>query len=263
MSEKENIFNEINRNLSQGKPFVAATIIQTAGSSPRRTGARMLVYPDGSIFGTIGGGNFEKLVIDDCLRLFHEKKETDLKKYSFSREGDDATGMCCGGEAKVFMEKFGEPKRLVIFGGGHVGRDIVKVCRGLDFSITVIDDRREILDSYDPGIERIHTDKEYRDNIPALDQNCYVVIVTRSHDCDRIILEKVMKYECAYVGMIGSQKKVSRVFHAMREKGISEEKLSAVRAPVGLDIGGEGPYEIAVSIAAELIAAARGTLGNF
>jgi xanthine dehydrogenase accessory factor len=263
MSEKTGIFEEISRNFAAGKPFVMATIIQTAGSSPRRTGAKMLVYPGGSIFGTIGGGNFEKLVIDDCLGLFSGNNQTDLKKYSFSRDGKEATGMCCGGEAKVFMEKFGKPRRLVIFGGGHVGRDIVKVSRDLDFSVTIVDDRKEILESYDSGIETIHTDEQYNDNFPALDGNCYVVIVTRSHDTDRIVLEQVLKSDCAYVGMIGSQKKISKVFQSLRDNGVSEEKISKVRAPVGLDIGGEGPYEIAISIAAELIAAVKGKLAQF
>jgi len=263
MSEKTGIFEEINRNLAAGKPFVLATIIQTAGSSPRQTGAKMLVYPDGSIFGTIGGGNFENLVIKDGVNLFGNKESTLLKKYSFSREGSDSTGMCCGGEAKVYMEKFGASKRLVIFGGGHVGRDIVKVCRNLDFSITVVDDRPEILDGYDSGIDTIQTDNRYSENFPALDGNCYVVIVTRSHDFDRIVLEQVLQSDCAYVGMIGSRKKISKVFQSLRDNGISEEKLSKVLAPVGLDIGGEGPYEIAISIAAELIAAVKGKLAQF
>jgi len=260
MSEKTSIFEEISRNLTAGKPFVLATIIQTAGSSPRQTGAKMLVYPDGSIFGTIGGGNFENLVIRDGVDLFGNNENTLLKKYSFSREGSESTGMCCGGEAKVYMEKFGRPRRLVIFGGGHVGRDVVKVCRDLDFSITVVDDRHEILEDYDSGTKAIKTDDKYQENFPALDENCYVVIVTRSHDSDRIVLEQVLKSNCAYVGMIGSQKKISKVFQSLRENGISEEKISKVLAPVGLDIGGEGPYEIAISIAAELIAAVKGKL---
>ena len=218
MSETGNIFKEIVRNISEGSAFVLATIIQTAGSSPRQAGAKMLVYPDGSIFGTIGGGNFEKLVIEDCLGLFNGNDTDLLKKYSFSREGEDATGMCCGGEAKVFMEKHGRSGKLIIFGGGHIGRDLVSICRNLDFSITVVDDRKDILDNYDSGVRTILTDESYGDNFPALDNNCYVVIVTRSHDCDRIILEKVLRHDCSYVGMIGSQRKVSSVFQSIRGK---------------------------------------------
>ncbi|UCE67586.1 MAG: XdhC family protein, partial [Candidatus Zixiibacteriota bacterium] len=158
MTETSDIFKEINCKIAAGKPFVLATIVQTAGSSPRRPGARMLVYPDGSIYGTIGGGKFEKLVIDDGVGLLNGNQETRLKIYKFTGEGSDSTGMSCGGEAKVFMEKYGKPKRLVIFGGGHVGRDLVKVAKDLDFSITVVDDRKDILESYDPGIKTVLTD---------------------------------------------------------------------------------------------------------
>jgi xanthine dehydrogenase accessory factor len=260
VTEKTDIFHEINSNIAEGKPFVLATIVQTVGSSPRQTGARMLVYPDGSIYGTIGGGKFEKLVIDDSVDLFKSDSTSEFKRYKFTGEGSDSTGMSCGGEARVLLEKFGKPKRLVIFGGGHVGRDLVKVARGLDFSITVVDDRKEILEQYSAGIEKFLADPEYSSDIPELDENCYVVIVTRGHNTDRNVLEKIIQRNCAYIGMIGSQKKVAKVFGSLKKAGISEKKLSAVKAPVGLDIGAEGPYEIAVSIAAELVAAVKGKM---
>lgn len=251
------IYKEISKNLLEGKTFVLATIVQTAGSSPRQTGAKMIVYPDRSIFGTIGGGNFEKLVMDDCIKLFTENKSNILKKYTFAQQGPGATGMCCGGEAKVYMELHGLPKRLIIFGGGHVGKDIVKLALNLDFKITVIDDRREILDSYSHDVETVLTDENYAENFPELDHDSYVVIVTRSHQVDRLVIEKVLSYDCSYVGMIGSQNKVSKMFSSLKEAGINDDRISDVCAPIGLDIGAEGPFEIAVSIIAELIAAKR------
>jgi len=200
MTGTADIYSEINRNIAEGKPFAIATIVQTAGSSPRRAGARMLVYPDGSIYGTIGGGKFEKLVIDDCVSLLNANQETQLKKYGFSGDGSDSTSMSCGGEAKVFMEKYGKPKRLIIFGGGHVGMELAKIAKGLDFSITVIDDRQDILGEYKSGVKTILTNEDYLETFPSLDENCYVVVVTRSHNCDRTVLEKVLHYKCAYIG---------------------------------------------------------------
>ena len=257
MNETNDIFSLITRNISEGKPFVLATIVQTAGSSPRHTGARMLIYPDGSISGTIGGGKFEKMVIEDSVKLLDDDQQTLFKNYKFTGDAPDSTGMTCGGEAKVFMEKFGKPRRLIVFGGGHIGRDLVKIARDLDFSITVVDDREDILGQYDSGIAAIHTDSEYSQGFPELDKDCYVVIVTRGHNCDRNVLAKVIQYDCAYIGMIGSKQKVAKVYGSLKDAGIDESRLSAVHAPVGLDIGAEGPYEIAVSIAAELIAAAK------
>lgn len=253
------IYKQITEHRAAGKPFVLATIVRTAGSSPRRVGAKMLVFPNGSISGTIGGGTFEKMVIDDCLSLFEARKNHLIKKYSFSRNGPEATGMCCGGEAEVFMELHGKAERLIVFGGGHVGKDLVKVAAGLNFRITVVDDRQDILDQYDSSVETVLTDSEYKANFPSLDNNCYVAIITRSHGCDKNVLEKVIGLDCAYVGMIGSRTKIARVFAALKKEGIDGSLVDRVYAPVGLDIGAEGPYEIAVSIAAELIAVMRKT----
>ncbi|UCF77885.1 MAG: XdhC family protein [Candidatus Eiseniibacteriota bacterium] len=168
-----------------GETFAVALIVRTAGSSPRDAGARMLVHPDGSILGTIGGGKFEKLVIDDCVALFSDKSPHLLKTYRFSSSGPDATGMCCGGEADVFMEVFVRPDRLLVFGGGHVGKELVRIAESLDFRITVVDDRKDILQQYHEPVETILTDEQYEKNFPSLGRDTYVDILTRSHACDR------------------------------------------------------------------------------
>lgn len=251
------VFGEISQLQSSGKPFILATMVKTAGSSPREAGAKMLVFPDGSISGTIGGGNFEKMVIDDCLGLFESGNSNLLKKYRFSQTGPDSTGMCCGGEAEVFMELSGKPDRLIIFGGGHIGMALSRIAGDLDFQITIVDDRQETLDQYRSSIKTILTDVDYKQNFPILDNGCYAVIVTRSHKCDKSVLEQALAFDCAYIGMIGSKTKVARTKGALRDQGFDEGKLSAIHAPIGLDIGAEGPHEIAVSIAAELIAVRR------
>ncbi|UCD63611.1 MAG: XdhC family protein [Candidatus Zixiibacteriota bacterium] len=252
------IFEEIHNRKKAGQPFVLATIVRTAGASPRAPGAKMLVHPDGTISGTIGGGKFEKLVIDDCLGLLESDRDHLIKRYSFTQSGPDATGMSCGGEAEVFMERSGRPKRLIIFGGGHICRDLVRLAHGSDFMITVVDDRPEILSEYSEPVTAVQTDADYRKNFPPLDPGCYVVIVTRSHKCDRLILEQAIKEDCAYLGMIGSKSKVAELFSLLEEAGVDRDRLKQVHAPIGLDIKGEGPYEIAVSILAELIAVKNG-----
>ncbi|MEE9554246.1 MAG: xanthine dehydrogenase accessory protein XdhC [candidate division Zixibacteria bacterium] len=251
------ILLELSDLQSSGKPLVLAAIVKTAGSSPREAGAKMLVFPDGSISGTIGGGNFEKMVIDDSLGLFKSGNSNIIKKYRFSQTGPDSTGMCCGGEAEVFMELYGKPDRLVIFGGGHIGMALSRIAGDLGFQITIVDDRQKTLDQYQSSIETILTDDNYKQNFPALDNSCYAVIVTRSHKCDKSVLEQALAFDCAYIGMIGSKTKVAKTKGALKDQGFDEGKLNAIRAPIGKDIGAEGPYEIAVSIAAELIAVKR------
>jgi xanthine dehydrogenase accessory factor len=165
--------------------------------------------------------------------------------------------MVCGGEAEVFMELFASPERLVIFGGGHVGRDLVKIAAGLDFRITVVDDRKETLSQYSGNVETILTDSEYQTGFPVLDRGCYVVIVTRGHACDRAVLARVIREELAYLGMIGSKSKIAQTWSLLKAEGVDESLFGKVHTPIGLDIGAEGPYEIAIAIAAELVAARR------
>jgi len=255
---ESNIFEEMYNRQKAGQPFALATIIKTSGASPRKAGAKMLVFPDGTIAGTIGGGNFEKLVIDDCLLLLESSTNHLLKTYTFAKAGAGATGMSCGGEADVFMEVNVKPRKLIIFGAGHIGRELVRLAAGSGFLISVIDDRPEILSGYDRSTTVVRTDSEYQEPFPVLDLDCYVVIVTRSHNVDRLILERVLKHKCAYIGMIGSKAKIAKLFAALEESGIDRAQLEQVYAPIGLNIKGEGPYEIAVSIMAELIAAKNG-----
>jgi xanthine dehydrogenase accessory factor len=256
------IFEEIHNNQKAGKAFVLATIVKTLGASPRAAGAKMIVYPDGKISGTIGGGNFEKLVIDDCLQLLVSEANHLLKGYKFKKSGEGATGMCCGGEAEVFMEVHARPKKLIIFGGGHIGRELARLADDSDYLITVIDDRPEILSGYDNSVTTIQTDSKYQENLPAFDQDCYIVIVTYSHKCDHMILKQILNEEYAYLGMIGSRAKVALLFSSLEESGFDRKLLDQVYSPIGLDIKGEGPYEIAVSIMAELISVKNGIVRN-
>lgn len=249
----QDIYKDIVRNRDEGNAFVIATIVRTAGSSPRRTGAKMLVFPNGSICGTIGGGLFEKQVIEDCLSLLKSHSRFLLKKYRFVKKGTNATGMHCGGEAEVFMEINNRPNRLIIFGAGHVGSELASMARKFDFSLTVIDNRQEALDNLDDGMDTILSDENYDDNLPDIDNTAYIVIVTSSHESDYLVLNKVLDKDYAYLGLIGSKAKIKKLFTQLEENGFTKDQIDKIHSPIGLDIGSEGPAEIALSIMAELV----------
>lgn len=248
------IFEAILKHRLSGRPFVLATIVKTHGSSPRAVGARMLVFADGSITGTIGGGRFEKLVIDDCIKMLNDGTGSLFKRYRFSTNGVDAIGMQCGGEAEVFMELFDSPNQLVIFGAGHIGREIVRLIEGLDFSVTVVDDRQDLLDELGSKASTVLTDAAYEKDLPPVDGKSFVVLVSRSHECDRAILRHVIEKDCAYIGLIGSKAKIAKHMEFLRTLGVSEDVMQSIHAPIGLDIKAEGPREIAIAIVAELVA---------
>lgn len=261
MSMSAEIFKELSNAIDSGQSVAVATIARRSGSSPRDVGAKMLIYSDGAISGTIGGGKFEAQVIKDSMELLRGSEKVTLKHYSFSKDGKNALGMTCGGEAEVFIELFRAPARLYIFGGGHVGRELARLAAGSNFVITVVDDRPEILADYENQFATLLAGERFLDNLPVLGSGDYIVVITKSHESDREIVKRYIGDDRAYLGMMGSRAKIQQVFAWLKENGISEGRLGRIHTPIGLDIGAEGPYEIAIAILAELIAV-RNKIGS-
>jgi len=240
------------------KPFAVVTIAATTGSVPRAAGSKMFVYADGRIGGTIGGGKFESLVIADAQEAMREKKPL-LKTYPL-REGEpDSFGAICGGEVTVFIEPQIMSEALYLIGAGHCAHAISKLAAECGLFVTVVDDRENLLADLPSAVTRI-SDLSPADFIASRQWQSdeALVIVSRNHEIDREALGVALEQTGAgYIGMIGSRRKVRRVFDHLRERGVSEEKLSKVYAPLGLDIGADSPAEIAVSTIAEILAVLR------
>lgn len=241
-----------------GEPVVLATIIHRQGSIPREVGAKMLVYAD-RCSGTIGGGKFEALVIDDARTLL-ESGEAKQYHYPLHEAHEASFGAICGGEVTVFLEPFRPARRLLIVGGGHCGVAIAKLGRELGFQIVVFEDRPELQAEAATCYQWEHA------SFPAgvsLRSNDALILVSRNFHIDRDALRAALALEpLDYMGMIGSRKKVKQVFEELRSEGISDEQLDAVHAPIGLDIGAESPSEIAVSVLAQVLQVTRRTSGG-
>lgn len=239
-----------------GRSAVLATVVRSSGSTPRTAGAKMLIGADASTVGTIGGGAFEAMVIEDAADLLHASDEPNrIKKYDFTEKGEHALGMACGGSAEVFLERIGPGDRLVIFGAGHVGLALARLAASVGFLPELVDDRPEACEAArNAGVGSVHPcDPEYLEGVPAIDANCSVAIVTRCHRTDRLALRHVAHHPCRYLGLIGSKRKKQVVLDQLREDGVTEEQLARIRCPIGLPLGGDTPEEIAVSIVAELL----------
>src|SRR5690349_6017031 len=139
-----NVWEQVTTETRARRPIVIATVVRDAGSVPRRSGAKMLIFPDGRTSGTVGGGIFEQLVIRDALAALADG-ESVTKSYSFNPKGTskDAFGAVCGGRAELFLEVVLPADLLLIVGGGHCGRALAQAASLLDFSIVVADDREE------------------------------------------------------------------------------------------------------------------------
>lgn len=231
--------------------FAVATIVKVAGSSPRDAGAKMIVFRDGTVEGTLGGGKLEAQVVRDALESL-DRRAGVIKSYWLS---DDGLGMKCGGTVEVFFEAVTPPSRLVIFGGGHVGRAVAHLAPAVGFAVEVVDDRAEHLDpsAYPREARLLRTDASFRDGFDVLNPEDFAVVVTRDAATDATLAGRYASV-CAYVGVMGSKAKRGFMQRAAAAAGVPPEAFERVRCPMGVEIGADTPEEIAVSVVAELIA---------
>ncbi len=230
-------------------------IVRTKGSTPRKVGAKMIVYEDGNITGSIGGGNLEKKVIENALSQIN-KQEPKLFKHDLLHHHN----MCCGGIVEIYIEPIQKMNRLYIFGAGHIGNSLSVFANTINFEVFVIDDRKQYLeDIKNKEINKLNLN--YNEVLPSLpfDKNTYVVIMTYEHSHDRDILAYCIKQPNAYIGMIGSKRKIELTKKMFLEGKIATKKeLEKVDMPMGININADGPEEIAISILAKLIAIKNG-----
>jgi len=252
------IYEEIVKLRQEGRRGAVATIVNVRGSIPSFKTAKMLVRDDGSIVGTIGGGCVEADVWRAAREVMESEKPSTLT-FDLNQDPKYDTGLVCGGTLDIFVEPVLPPAVLYLFGAGHVAINLYKVARNAGFEVVVADDReayanrerfpeaREIFaEDFDRAMARIS---------PA--EASYIVIATRGHRDDMRILRWAVQTPARYVGMIGSRRKTITIFKELQQEGIAAERFNRVHAPVGLDIGAVTPEEIAVAIAAELIAIRR------
>lgn len=245
----QNIFYEIGKKLDEGIGVALVTITKKEGSSPGKLFETMIVYENGDFTGTIGGGITEKNLIDEALECI----KTGMDK-NFSKDYSTKSDLACGGKAEGFIKVFLPKKKLIIFGAGHVSRSICKTIENLDFSATVIDDREEykLLPEF-KNVKYIAKDVESAVKDIAIDENTYIIAVTRSHKLDTDALFAIKDTKPKYIGMIGSGKKVKVVFDDLLENGVTQAFLDRVTAPIGYRFDDGSPEEIAISIVAQLL----------
>ena len=247
------IYQELVKLTENGSPGVLCTIVFSQGSTPRREGSKMLVFPGGNIVGTVGGGELERRVIYDALEALKEGRPKEVE-YSMVDPNKGDPGVC-GGQLRIFVDPILPPPRLVVLGCGHIGKEVVKLGKWLGYQVVVCDDQPELCNSTNiPDADEYHTE-----NWGILGDNfkithwTYVVLTTRDLEVDVLVLPKVLASEAAYVGVIGSRRRWSTTTKRLRDLGVDDNQIDRVHSPIGLDLGAETPREIALSILAEII----------
>jgi xanthine dehydrogenase accessory factor len=250
-----------------GEGFVVAEVIETSGSTPRKSGAMLLIKQDGTQYGTVGGGQLEAEVLKASLETL-KTKDSKVYHYNIDSSSQDSLDMICGGDVDVkieyvdknkaesFLESFEQIKTAYIFGAGHIGKALEPILRYIGFETIVIDDRPEFSNRERfPHASDVITVRDYSnvyENITT-DENSYIIIVTRGHRGDYEVLKQSLDQKYEYLGMIGSKKKIADTFKRLQEDGFSKEELDTIYTPIGIEIFAETPEEISISIAAEMI----------
>jgi xanthine dehydrogenase accessory factor len=238
------VYEELVRLRSLGQRCALATIVEVRGSIPSYESAKLLVREDGSMIGTIGGGCVEAEVWNAAREVIQTEQPRRLT-FNLGQDAAYDNGLICGGQLDVFVEPVMPIPHAFIFGAGHISKSLSKVARF-------------------PEAEAVHAG-EYEEVFPqlAINETSYVIIVTRGHRDDMRVLKLALSTPARYLAMIGSKRKVLNVIRELEKEGVERAAFEKIHAPMGLDIGAISPEEIAISVAAEMIAVRRGAASDW
>ena len=249
------ILKAVSSAVEKGIETAVVTVLEVKGSSPGKEGSMMAVFSDGSILGTVGGGALEYEFIQEALKAIKENKSCE-KSFELTEKG--SLHMKCGGFVRAYIKVFAKREKLLIMGGGHLGAELYTLGKFLNKYVVIFDDREEFANRERfPEADEIilgkmkETVKNY-----SIDENSYIIIVTRGHENDKECLKAILdkKVSPKYIGMVGSRGKVLSTYKELLDKGYLKEELKKIYSPIGLDISSSEPKEIALGIMAEITA---------
>ena len=258
-NDQKQVFNAILTAQQQGLPVALATVISTQGSIPRHAGSKMLVQPDGTIVGTVGGGAMEARVVQEALACLMDGQAR-LRTYTLNNLEDGDPGIC-GGTAQIFIEPINIAPKLLVIGAGHVGKALAELGRWMEYHVILCDDRADLCNPEAvPGLAEYIVCKpgEVSEKV-KIDSSTYIACVTRGLPVDLALIPALLKTQAPYIGLIGSMRRWKITEKSLREEyGLEDQVLSRMRAPIGLELRSETPKEIALSILAEITMLRRG-----
>lgn len=249
------ILKAVSSAVEKGIETAVVTVLEVKGSSPGKEGSMMAVFSDGSILGTVGGGALEYEFIQEALKAIKENKSCE-KSFELTEKG--SLHMKCGGFVRAYIKVFAKREKLLIMGGGHLGAELYTLGKFLNKYVVIFDDREEFANRkrFSEADEIIFGKMEETIKNYSVDENSYIIIVTRGHENDKECLKAILdkKVSPKYIGMVGSRGKVLSTYKELLDEGYSKEELKKIYSPIGLDISSSEPKEIALGIMAEITA---------
>ncbi|MCY4486224.1 MAG: XdhC/CoxI family protein [Deltaproteobacteria bacterium] len=244
------LVEELIKIKSAGAGAVLITVVESDGVDGLDSGAKCLVRDGRIVLGSVSDPGLEEKIVREAAERLAEERSQLLSLETAS-----------GGQADVFFEVMPSPPKLIVVGAGHIAVPLVKIAKLMDYHVVVIDDRilfanRERFPEADEVVVG-----DMAETVKSLDitPTTYVVLITRGHKYDEPCLRELLDRPAKYIGMIGSKRRIKACFERFKEEEqVSEELISRVYAPIGLDIATETPEEIALGILAEIIKVRRG-----
>lgn len=247
-------FDTLNDLMAAETPLVTVTVVDTVGSVPQDRGAKMIVTAEGLRFGTVGGGRVETKAIGEAQAMIRGelRDATRFVQWNLARD----VGMTCGGIVKLYFEAFNARRwRIVVFGAGHVANALTTLLVHFDCHLTVIDPRPEWLAKLPsaPNLTPVHA-PDMPALVASIPDDAFVALMTMGHTTDKPILLEILRTRTfPYLGVIGSHAKANILRRDIAEAGLPAELQHAFHCPIGVEIGTNHPYEIALSIVAQMI----------
>jgi xanthine dehydrogenase accessory factor len=254
---------KLNNEINYKDLIVKAKIFNIKGSSPNNIDDLILISND-TIFGTIGGGNLEYLIVKEAKKLIDNK----VNKKSLNIALGPDIGQCCGGYVQIKLslhknslealknEKLYDDKNtnLYIFGAGHIGQALISKLENINFNTFLIDSRENFLKMTNINNINYLLSKKPWEIVNRLKDNSYFVVLTHSHDYDLKVINEVLKKNFTFLGLIGSKTKKNRFFKRLIDNGHNKSLVETIECPIGINIGNsKDPDEIAFSIITRLI----------
>jgi len=262
-----NIYQKITEYTNRGVPLVVVSVVEKTGEGPVEVGKKMLVTKEDEAFGTVGGGALEYNARELCKSIIKTKKSqtvTYLLQEGKVLKDTQTLPMACGGVVKLFYEYIGPNEYIYIFGAGHVGQALTNILKTMNYHITVIDEREPVIQKFVSGNTVVLS--SFTDYIvnSGLEEDSFVIVCTPSHKHDYNVINKVIEknIKLQYIGMLCSPEKLKDYLNKTYKKFGKEVNLSNFYSPIGLDLGGGSPEEIAISITAEILAVSHNKQGH-
>lgn len=255
-SNKFNLYQVLKQTIEEEKPVAVTTIITNQSQKQVKPGSKMLVFKEGKVEGSLGDSELDKRVIKNAVELLLKEKSKTLTYEIVPSQ-----------KIEVYIESILPPPPLVIFGGDPDAVPIVNLGKQLGFKVTLVDHRSNFAnpEKYPEADETVVADSNEISQKVNLDEKTFVLVKTHNYLQDKEILKTVLTSKGRYIGQLGPKARTEDLLKDLSKEGVSfkEEELQKLYAPVGLDLGGESPEQIALSILGEMLAVRNGREGGF